>query len=196
MSPTNFCCETRTPKLGVNLFVRCSALTRKVWPTWGKYCDPCCAASCFPKTAIDTQGRAALRTVFSALCLALDPQEEAATVRHHVPNGWPGARNTKKSHSVGCLERQQGGCVLGVGWLWFTLKLRQRNEKLLFTFQTDCSLCFHPHPNTSKGQELWKMRLSNGGGNVKQSSDPLWFTSPDCRSDSCTFAIQCIHNMA
>lgn len=48
----------------------------------------------------------------------------------------------------------------GVGGLvWFTLKLRQRNEKLLFTFYVDCSLYFHPHPDKGKVKSYEKCSL-------------------------------------
>lgn len=136
-----------------------------------------------PQSAVDTKG--AVHS-FSGLCLCGTPRKEPHSAGQCAKwVAW--SEEHQETIKFGGLSASRGACW-GVGWLWFTLKLRRRNEKLLFTFQTDCSLYFHPHPNTSKGRELWKMRLSNGRGNVKQSSEPLWFTSQDCRSDSRTFA--------
>lgn len=123
-----------------------------------------------------------------------DLQEQATQCGTMCQMGGP-EQEHQETIKFGGLSTSKGVRGGGLERLWFTLKLRRRNEKLLFTFQTDLSLYFHPHPNKSKGEELWKMRLSNGRGNVNQSSDPLWFTSQNCRSDSLTFATQCIHNI-
>lgn len=57
-------------------------------------------------------------------------------------------QGTPRNHQVWWFWARAGRASL----VWFTLKLRQRNEKLLFTF--DCSLCFYPHPGRRKVTEL------------------------------------------
>lgn len=64
--------------------------------------------------------------------------------------GGPG-QGTPSNHQVWWFECEWGGR----GWrgerlVWFTLKLRRRNEKLLFTFYVQCSPCFHPHPGKTQ----------------------------------------------
>lgn len=61
-------------------------------------------------------------------------------------------QGTPRNHQVRWFKCEQGERLL-----WFTLKLRQRNEKLLFTVYVDCSLYFHPHPGKTRLEELWKM---------------------------------------
>lgn len=118
-----------------------------------------------------SQDRKGAERSFASLCLCGTSRNKPATqVRGQCAKWVARSKNTKKPSSSVVWARA-GGWGGGYG-LWFTLKLRRRNEKLLFTFQTDCSLYFHPRPNKSKGEELWKMRLWSGRGNVNQSSDP------------------------
>lgn len=119
------------------------------------------------KNQVDRKGA---ERSFASLCLCGTSRNKPATqVRGQCAKWVARSKNTKKPSSSVVWARAGGW---GGHGLWFTLKLRRRNEKLLFTFQTDCSLYFHPRPNKSKGEELWKMRLWSGRGNVNQSSDP------------------------
>lgn len=115
------------------------------------------------------------------------------TVWDNAPNGWPGARNTKKPSSSAVWARAGWWGVGRIGLVYIEIKA-EKWETAVYILGGLFSV-FPSTPRQRQSQELWKMQLVNGHGNVKQSFGPLWFTMQNCRFYSLTFATQCIQHL-
>lgn len=140
-----------------------------------------------PKNEVDRKW--VLQSFLSLFCFGGTSSNEPHSVRQCAKwVAWSKEhQETIKFGGLSTSEVVGGG---GIGLVYIEIKA-EKWETAVYILGGLFSV-FPSTPRQRQSQELWKMQLVNGHGNVKQSFGPLWFTMQNCRFHSLTFTTQCL----